>query len=285
MRIYIPNQSKQSVGGGWTFIRNFTKYAERAGAEFIRDYHVQKGDIYLISGATMIERKFVEEAKKAGMKIVLRVDNAPKNSRNRNTGTSRLKDFADMADLIVYQSYWAKQYLAPWLGQEGKKPETIIMNGADTDIFNTQGAKQLKEGVRQYLYAQYNRDDTKRWHEAWYHFSRSFRDHPDAHLWIVGNFSPEQQEYNFDFFMDEKYRYIGVLEPADFAEYLRATDVLLIPYYNDACSNTLIEARLCGVPKIRANSTGGNIAIMKAPLEHLSADRMAKEYLEAFSAL
>lgn len=280
MRILIGNESKQSLGGGWTFLRNFEKYADRMNDVVFVD-SMDDADIYFISGATMVKRESVLEAKAKGLKIVLRVDNIPKNSRNRNTGTSRLYDFAQLADLVIYQSDWAKRYITPFI----KKSGPVIMNGADHEIFNTTGSKQIKEGHRQYLFAQYNRDETKCWHEAWYDYIQASRDHA-AHLWIVGNFSPEQVQYNFDFFMGEKFRYVGVLDnPADFAEYLRSTDELLIPYYNDACSNTLIEARLCGVRNIRCNITGGNNQIMDTPTDLLTAKFMTQEYLEAMREL
>lgn len=280
MRIHLANESKQTVGGGFTFLRTFEKYARKAGVDFGGD--PKEGNIFFIAGATMVQRQVVEEAKRRGLKIVLRVDNVPKNSRNRNTGTSRLKDFAEMADLVIYQSPWAQKYLSPFL----KKTGVVILNGADEEIFNMGGPAQPKEAKNQYLFAQYNRDETKRWHEAWYWYQRAFLHDPDSHLWIVGNFSPENIEYNFDFFMGEKYRYVGVLDnPEDFAEYLRGTDTLLLPYYNDACSNTLIEARLCGVKHIKHNNTGGNPAIMEADLKHLTATRMVADYLDAFRKL
>jgi glycosyltransferase involved in cell wall biosynthesis len=281
MKIFIPNQSKQSLGGGWTFINNFTNAARQMDPSLFAET-MPEADIVFIAGATMIDREFVERAKKDDKKIVLRVDNAPRNSRNRNTGTSRLKDFAEMADLVIYQSEWARMYLANWLGKDGP----VILNGADDEIFNTKGEQQPKEGEPQFLFAQYNRDETKRWHEAWYEMSMAHRQWPNSHLWIVGNFSPEQREYNFDFFMGEQYRFVGILErPEDMAEYLRATDWLLLPYYNDACSNTLIEARLCGVEKVHFSPTGGTPEIMAAPLERLTARYMTASYLAEFHRL
>lgn len=282
MRILIANESKQSLGGGWTFLRNFEKYAKKDGATIAHLGETDKADIFFIAGATMVKREDVIKAKEAGMKIVLRVDNAPKNSRNRNTGTSRLQDFAKLADLVVYQSEWAKMYLSPWLQKDGP----VILNGADPEIFNRDVVGRPRDGKPQFLFAQYNRDETKRWHEAWYEYALAYRQWPDSHLWIVGNFSDENVQYNFDFFMGEKFEYVGVLDnPNDFAEYLRSTDWLLLPYYNDACSNTLIEARMCGVPKAMWSPTGGNPEIMNAPIEILSAEHMAKQYLAQFSKL
>ena len=283
MKIFIPNESKQTVGGGFTFVRNFTKYAKKSGAEVITGQCCPvDADIFFIAGATMVTREKVEEAKRFGKKIVLRVDNAPRNSRNRNTGTSRLKSFADIADLIVYQSQWAREYLMPFLGKDG----VVILNGADEEIFNMAGPKQPREAEQQYLYVQYNRDESKRWHEAWYRFSMLARKNSDSHLWIVGNFSPENLAYGFDFFMGERFRYAGVLDrPEDLAEYYRGADMLFLPYYNDACSNVMVEARLSGVPSIIHNGTGGNEEIMQAPLEYLLASRMALRYVAEFAKL
>ncbi len=287
MRIFLANESKQAIGGGWTFLRNFSKSAAKKGitVQEAADQTIEnsRGEILFIAGATMVTRDRVKRAKECGMKIVLRVDNAPKNSRNRNTGTSRLKDFADMADLVVYQSAFAKRYLSPFLQKDGP----IIINGADHEIFTPEGSRQPKEGQKQFLFSQFNRDETKRWHEAWYSFSREHTKRKgNCHLWIIGNFSPENVEYNFDFFMGEKFRYVGVLDnPMDFAEYLRSTDKILIPYYNDACSNTLIEARLCRVKQIAHGNTGGNQDIMDAKYEHLTADYMTQRYLEEFEKI
>lgn len=284
MKIHIANQSKQTLGGGFTFLRTFEKYAKRDGIEFC-DF--QKGvDIFFISGATMVTRDQVQAAKDLGMKIVLRVDNIPRNSRNRNTGTSRLKDFAAMADLVVYQSNWAKNYIGPFLADVDKSHGPVILNGADEEVFNTNGAHQPQDGSPQCMFIQYNRDETKRWHETWYDFQMLSRKDKNAHLWIVGNFSPENIEYKFDFYMGEKYRYVGVLDnPNDIAEYLRATHTLFIPYFNDACSNSLIEARLCGVKNILCNETGGNPEIMSADLEDLKASNMVKRYLNEISKI
>ena len=284
MKIYIANQSKQKIGGGWTFLANFTKYAKRQGIKIVDN--VDDCDIYFIAGATMVMRDEVQQAKDKGKKIVLRVDNIPRNSRNRNTGTSRLYDFAQLSDLVIYQSKWAKDYISPFLKKDG----TIILNGPDTEIFNeTKGAAIPVDGKPQYLYIQFNRDETKQWHHTWYDFQMIQREDPDAHLWIIGNFSPEQQQYNFDFYNNERFRYVGVLDnPEDMAEYMRSADVLMLPYYNDACSNTLMEYLACNPwGFVMHNRTGGTGQIMKSHIKGIrfSADNTTKLYIEQFKRL
>lgn len=282
MKIYIAQQSKQTIGGGWSFLRNFQKYARRKGIQFVNK--VEDCDIYFIAGATMVTRPEVEYAKKIGKKIVLRIDNIPRNSRNRNTGTSRLYDFAQLADLVVYQSQWAKDYIKPFLKRDG----VVIINGVDTEIFKLTGSVQPKDGKPQYLYTRFNRDETKQWHQAWYDYILKQRQEKDAHLWLVGQFSPEMIDYNFDFFQGERFEYKGVMEsPEDMAEYYRGADYLLMPYFNDACPNTMIEALLCGC-KVLHNSTGGTIEIeeqFKADPKGLSAETMVDKYISELAKL
>lgn len=279
MKIHLPNQSGQSLGGGFTFRRTFEKFLLRAGHESVK---VEDADIVFVSGATMVTRDFVMEQKAKGKKIVLRVDNIPRNSRNRNTGTSRLHDFAQAADLVIYQSQWAKDFISPFLRKDGP----VILNGADEDVFKPSGPNRPADGEPQYLYCQFNRDETKQWHVAWYDYIQIQRRHPKAHLWIAGNFSPELQQYKFDFFMGERVEYLGVIsEPEEMAEIYRGTNRLLIPYYNDACSQTLIEARCCGVYIENANLTGGTPEIIASDVKDLTASAMTAKYITELSRL
>ena len=231
--------------------------------------------------STMVTREQVKSAKEMGKKIVLRVDNIPRNSRNRNTGTSRLKDFADMADLVIYQSEWAKKYVGGWLKKDG----VVIINGVDQKVFRKDGEVVGKMGDPQYIYVRYNRDENKRWEEAWYHYQMISRENPKASLWIVGKFSQEQIDYNFDFYNGEKLRYWGVVDKRMMAILLRSSDVLLYPYYNDACSNTLLEAKASGliINTLDSGLSGGSPEILKC--KDISLERVSNQYLKEFKKL
>lgn len=283
LKVYFANESQQTMGGGWTFLANIKK-ALKDDVEIVDT--ISACDIFFITSATMVQRERVMAAKELKKKIVLRIDNAPRNSRNRNTGTSRLKDFAEMADYVIYQSGWAHAYLDQWLKP---KNTSIIINGVDTDIFSKKGKKEKKEGKPQCLYVRSSRADTKRWEEAQFQYEMIYRQNNGSHLWIVGPFSPEQEQYNFDFFMGEKYKYLGVIEDKErMAELYRATDILLLPFYNDACSNVLLEAKGCDVQKIAMNMTGGNYDIMsyaKTFKKVPDLEYMRTEYLKVFKEL
>lgn len=280
MKIYIANQSKQSLGGGWTFIDNFVNNAKIELVNNFRDC-----DIYFIPSSSMVSNHLeIEQAKANGKKIVLRVDNIPRNSRNRNTGTSRLFSYSQLADLVIYQSQWAKEFIS----QFTKKDGPVIYNGVDPKLFNPDGDKIPKLGSPQYLYSRFNRDETKRWEEAWYYFQRIFFENPNAHLWIVGNFADELVQYNFDFFggAENRIKYLGIIEDKkELAKIYRSSDVLLIPYFNDCCSNTLLEAMASNlkIETCLSGRTGGTEELLN--LKDISVERMVNEYLEEFKKL
>lgn len=272
--VYLANSSKQDIGGGWTWIANFRK---AMGPQVTDDY--EKADVYLIPSPTMVQRDQVLEAKKNGKKIILRVDNAVRNSRNRNTGMSRMKDFAKWADAVVFQSRWAKNYLTPFL----EVSSSVIHNSADESLYNTKGRNPVPMS---FVYSRYNRDETKNWEMARYYFSQVAQRDPRAVLTIIGNFSPELVAGDFDFYMGENVNFLGVQPPTIIADALRLSQYLLIPFFNDACSNTLIEGLLCGCdlyeePMLKTGGTPELIAAFREQgPEYFHLDRMAAQYKE-----
>lgn len=285
MNIFFANNSRQTIGGGWTFLSNIKKgLGKEGGVRIVADADI--ADVYFITSSSMVNMEEVLAAAQVGKKIVLRVDNVPRNSRNRNTGTSRLKTIAGLADLIIYQSEWARGYLNKWLNPENKKKVAVIYNGVDNNIFKPEGDRFQKQGRPQYLYVRYNRDETKNWHEAWY-FSQNeiMNNNAEAHLWIVGNFSPELVEYNFDFFAgaEERYKFWGAVQDKELmAMIYRSADILLIPFFNDACSNTYLEARSSGIKIFEFLSggySGGTPELAQIGLpDNLWLEKMAQRY-------
>lgn len=277
LKIHLANYEPNRQGGGWTFANNLVK----AMGDKITGY--DEAEIYFIAGPTMVSREAVEKAKDEGKKIVLRIDNAVRNSRNRNTGMSRMKDFADWADLVIYQSQWAKNYLKPFTKKDGP----VILNGCDLELFKPD--EKIPGSV---LYSRQNRDETKNWEVARYLFTRLSLLESKQKLYIVGNFSPELVEGNFDFYMGEAFEFMPTLSHSAYAKLLRRMQFFLYTYWNDACSNSLIEA-LCSGCKISGDmyfrNTGGAPEITTAfetrGRDYFGLDRMAKAYTEALESL
>ena len=286
MKIYIPCNSKQTIGGGFTARNNLIK-GGKGLFEIVNTW--QECDIMLIMGVTMIDRVEVEAVKNAGKKIVCRIDNFVKDSRNRGTAISRMRDFSKVADYIVFQSEWAKDYVGWWFvdnGVEITNKSSIIYNGVDKEFFFENNNTVRKNN--RYLYAQYNRDENKRVTEAFYSFHKAFRKDKDSELWLVGQFSPILIEYGFDFFAGENVNYLGIIDDRkQLGEVMRSCQYLLFPAFADASSNQLTESLACGCEPIGINPVGGSIEIVNRWKEGIipSIQETSSEYLQVFNKL
>ncbi len=287
MKIYLVGweQLKDKYGGGWTWGRNFSK-----GFELVDK--PEDCDVYVISSIAMLSKTSEVPTNK---KIVLRVDNVLKKSANRDiyhigdvkiTRMEAMKEIGQRADLIIYQSEWAKDYLSGFI--DSKSPSKVIMNSGDESIFNEKNDKSFNNGWN-YLYSRSSRHDSKGWHVAWYYYQQLHRQHINSKLYIVGKFSGENLENDFDFFNGENYQYLGFLnDPEDLATLYRSCE-FIYPYYNDACSNTLIEAILCGSRVHWLEESGGAKEIRKKleteGKEYFYLKRMNNEYKKAFKEI
>lgn len=268
MKVHILNYQPDRRGGGWT--------AARYLQEGLSAVSYEEADTVLITGPTMASHDDVERSKRDGKKIALRIDNAVRDSRNRGTGMSRMKAFCEAADLVIYQSKWARDFLYPFTHKDG----AVILNGVDTKRFNADNVSERLDNS--YLYVRSSRDEGKQWIMAWYWFTEL--NNPDANLNIVGKFSSENLEYNFDFFNGESYTFLG--EQRDMPNVYQNSKYFLYTYLNDACSNTLLEARASGCEIVDIYGmlkTGGAPEIMAC--EDISVERMVAEYGQQLSQL
>lgn len=260
--MHLLNYGPDKIGGGWTQSRYL--------AEELGHVPYEESDVVLITGPTMVEHYQVEQAKRDGKKIVLRIDNAVRDSRNRATGMSRMKAFCEQADLVIYQSEWAKSFLMPFTKTDG----AVILNGVDTKKFTP--GEPMEDT---HLYVRSSRDEGKQWIMAWYWFANN-----TGRLEIAGEFSPENVEYGFDFFNGEKYFFSG--KHSDMVSVYQRNRYFLYTYLNDACSNTLLEARASGCEIVDVYGmlgTGGAPEIMA--LKDISVERMIKQYKEEIARL
>ncbi len=283
MKICIPNLNKNGVGGGWTFLRNFLK-ATALDVQIVDK--IEDCDILFICGPTMVAREDVQKAERLGKGIVFRVDNIPEDYRNRGTAISRLKDFSKMADAVVYQSMWAREYVMGLTGVDG----TVIYNGVDRLLFNLE---HRTKNIKNVLYVRSSTNENKRWQEAKYYFRQMWLQDKELNFVVVGNFSDYIKLYGEEIVTN--YRLGMFDEPMDFIGQVNSQEkmaviysdchTLLAPYYNDACSNTILEARAsgCKIDTCLSGATGGTPEIMALPDEFIGIDRMGKEYMSLFN--
>lgn len=262
MRVHIANYEPDRIGGGWT--------AARYLYEGLESCSYAEADSFLITGPTMASHGEVAQAKLDGKKIVLRLDNAVRDSRNRGTGMSRLRSFCDLADTVVYQSKWARDFLYPFTKKDGP----VILNGVDTKRYNSDNREAPDDS---YLYARSSRDEGKQWVAAWYYFINN-----PGQLEIVGKFSSDNLEWGFDFYNKERWKFTG--QVADLRNIYKRNRYFLYTYLNDACSNTLLEALASGCEIVDVYGmlqTGGAPEIMAC--EDISVERMIKQYKEVLA--
>jgi len=267
--IQLPDYDTSAIGGGWSFISNFKKC-----------FDTGESDIFFIPSASMVSREAVQQAKEAGKKIILRCDNIIRNSRNRNTGMSRMKDFAEWADVVVFQSEFAKDLLNPFLQAENT---VVIMNSVDESIYNMDG--RVDSDFDRYLYAKYSSDETKNFEMARLRFQKIYQRNDKAVLNLAGRFDSNLEEYDFDFYNNERYNMIGMTDSDGMAKVYKQSDNFLYSYFNDACSNTLIEALCCGLGVVDCygmSKTGGTPEILDKPIDYFKLSRMKKDYEEVF---
>ena len=294
MKIYfLGNERSNKIGGGWSWLKNASL------GPWDITMNPEDCDIYFITSVSMLDK--VSQIPFGKKKVILRVDNILKDSTNRRlyglegkekiTRMEAMKQVAQRADAIVWQSTWAKNYLSPFIGKT-KAIQRIIMNGVNQEIFKPDGAKMPNNGSPVYLYVRSSNHDNKGWHVAQYEFMRIFQKNPHAELWIAGRFSPENNEHLFDFFQGENYKYWGFVgDPEVMAMLYRGADYLLFPFWQDCCSNTILESLACNlkIELLTGGNTGGTPEILenykKYGREWLSCKRMNSEYSKLFEEL
>ena len=267
---------KNVIGGGWTFNQNLRKVLKD---EVFFVNLVEEADVYLISGVTMTEKGDLDYAKINNIPIIFRVDNIPKPSRNKRMDVySRLKQYSESAQVVVYQSQWSMKLLEDICGDGA-----IIYNGVDEEIFNTNNLA-ISPPINHkkiFLCVQHSSNPNKRFEEVKHLFTKQWRMLGDkCELWLVGRF--EGEEFNYDFIRGEKVRTLGVIEDREkMAEIYKKADVLIYPAFADSCPNTVLEARACGLDIMGTNFEGGTKELLLASLD-IAIQRMGLEYLSLF---
>ena len=285
--VYIANKSQQKLGGGFIFLDNLRK-GSNGMCKFVDKW--EDCHIFFIPSATMAMRDEATAAKSARKRIVLRIDNMPKDSRNRGTAFSRMRDFAQMADVIIFQSEWCRQYVGEYLEMSHKvnlSKSHVIYNGVDTEIFFHKDDPKTRGET--YLFTTFNTDENKRFPEAAYDFhqrhKKAKRDgKPLPQLKLVGNFPKEIVPYNFDFFDGEKVTYSPpVANRMQMADVFRSCQYIYFPAFADAAPNTVSEAIACGCNVLLANPVGGTAEVIKKFSQSIiTIQEMADKYLKAF---
>jgi len=281
MKLYITQLNRNNViGGGWTFNHNLVKALKMVNKDISFVDKVEEADVYFISGITQTEKGEVDTAVAKNIPIVLRVNGVPKPSRNRIDIPKRFKDYADKAEVIVYQSEWSKDYTGYYLGEN--RSGITIYNGVDTEVFRPYGDRLAKDSTKTiYLCVQHSSNANKRFEEVLHIFSKLWQDDKNIELWLVGRFAGK--EHNYDFIDGEVVRDFGVVDKKEMAKIMRTADTLIYPSYADSCPNVILEAIASEMEIIGTNEEGGTKELLE--MKDISLERMGLEYNSLFKLI
>lgn len=249
MNVFVPYESRQTIGGGYTFYRNFVDCM--ADAEDFRLVEESEDfDILFAFSPTTVSGESITRAKGRGAKFILRIDGVPEDNRNSGKGTRRLIEYASLADYIIYQTKFIQQTIGPILKNNGIVcPHRVIRNGVNTHIFTPEGSKENFPGKPNILHIAYRKDNNKRYEEVLAMYREYFMNNKQANLVLLGRYPTEWQEFGMGFFNGERYNAIGTtFDDAYKARIIKSCDFLFYPSFADPCPNVVMEAMACGVP-------------------------------------
>lgn len=251
MKIYAPSISSQSIGGGYTFYKNFLKSIDKYTDHQLVD-ESSPYDVLFAFSPTTISGEIIDRAKKNNAKFILRIDGVPEDSRNSGKGTRRLIEYSLQADAIIFQTTFIRQTVGAILRENGvKAPYSTIYNGVDLEIFNPEGPKINYPGKLKILHINYRKDNNKRYEEVIQMYRELWTRRKDTNLLLMGRYPTEWLDFNCGFFNGEFFQRLGIVEDEKYkAQCIRSCDVFFYPSYADPSPNVVLEAMACGVPVI-----------------------------------
>lgn len=284
MKVFIPYESRQTIGGGYTFYRNFIQAIGDGNNDDI-ELTPQEEDDYDILFAfspTTISGEIIARAKARGKKFVLRVDGVPEDNRNSGKGTRRLVEYATQADTIIFQSNFVKKTVGKILANNGVVcANKVIRNGVDTKIFKPDGHKENFPGKPNILHIAYRKDNNKRYEEVLAMYREYFMENKQANLVLLGRYPTEWNEFGMGFFNGERFNALGITTDEEYkARMIRSCDFLFYPSFADPCPNVVMEAMACGVPVLY--QPYGGVREMVQPTDELGGG-IWNDYNESFT--
>lgn len=273
------------IGGGNTFLRNFIQANDEYGELDITDELNDRVDLAFLWAPHVFEKGDLAFIKEHNIRLVVRLDGVPEDSRNSGHGTSRLVESIQAAHMVIYQT----KFVANTVGRLIQAKNSIVVyNGVDISVFNPHGhLSPLIDHKKLNIYVNhYRKDPNKRYEEVVEMFRMVSATSPDKYrLVLVGRYPTIWQDYRFGFFNNEDVLYLGVRSPIETAAIIRSCDVMFHPAFADPSPNSVLESLACGVPVV-TNPYSGALELAKlATREPVNVSGYIPESYESWESM
>lgn len=240
MKIYIEfSDSKNPWGGGNQFLGNLKKYLIKKKAY---TSNANNADIILINSFENFRKVISLKKEFPNKKFIQRVNGITQLYNNIFDKRDLLTFFLNQHVSIgtIFQSKWCEKKNKKY-GLEKKKFEKIILNTPDEKIFFEKKSKLSNKIIS----------------SGW---SNNINKGFEILSWLDKNL--DFKKFSYSYIGNSPIRFSNIkmnkpLKSKELSRELRKHDIYISASQNDACSNSIIEAKYCGL-KILALNQGGN---------------------------
>jgi len=253
----VPHQP--GLGGPASFQSRFIRVLQDRGYRVTHEVLDPVNFAILVIGGTKYIPQ-LRQAKKAGIRIIQRLNGMNWVHRKRNTGLRHflraevnnyiLKTIRQLADGIIYQSDFSREW---WnrVGGYVKTPSSVVHNGVDLHEFSPEGVgSKPGESYRILLVEGNLGGGYEQGLTTAVELVKLLNRRLDkkSELMVVGRVSPELKETVKDQGVSIEWK--GVVPREQIPEIDRSAHVLFSADINAACPNSVIEAMACGLPVV-----------------------------------
>ena len=201
-----------------------------------------------------------------GPVLVHRVDGVPEIARGRRSAADVVQPAVNrLADHTIFQSEFCRSSFADH-GSSLPDSSCVINNGVDPGIFFPAPDVPKMDGVFRLVATSWSPN-----HRKGFGSLAELSKLPGVQVVFAGNWCPDVAIANVEL--------AGVLRSAGVADLLRTAHALVHASWNEACSNSIVEALACGLPVLYRDS-GGN-----AELVHECGVRLTDNLEETVNSL